>query len=113
MENNDNILKKIPQSGFVKLTEFKNNSLKSSERVALIRKGNQFYNNGKIDIAKRIFLTTGYTDGIIRVGDYYYNNHNFIEALEMYEIAPSPDKKDLLIEKMSEIVKVWLKKQSI
>ena len=31
----------------------------------------------------------------------------------MYEVAPSPDKKDFLIEKMSEIVKVWLKKDSI
>eukprot|EP01156_Anaeramoeba_ignava_P000814 Anaeramoba_ignava/a11192_2.p1 GENE.a11192_2~~a11192_2.p1 ORF type:complete len:103 (+),score=8.40 a11192_2:68-376(+) len=99
----------MPQSSFVKLTEFKNKSLKSSERVTLIRKGNQFFNNGKIDIAKRIFLTTGYTDGIIRVGDYYYNNNDYAEALEMYEVAPSPDKKDFLIEKMSEIVKVWLK----
>ncbi len=113
MDKQKDILKKIPQSNFVKLTEYKNSSLKSSERVALIRKGNQFYNNGKIDIARRIFLTTGYTDGIIRVGDYYYNNQNFIEALEMYEVAPAPDKKDFLIEKMSEIVKVWLKKQSI
>ncbi len=110
METEKDILKKIPHSSFVKLTEYKNSSLKSSERVALIRRGNQFYNNGKIDIARRIFLTTGYTDGIIRVGDYYYNNKLFVEALEMYEIAPSPEKKDFLIEKMSEIVKMWLKK---
>lgn len=113
MEEKSNILKKMPQSAFVKLTDCKNNSLKSTDRVTLIRKGNQFYNDGKIDIAKRIFLTTGYTDGIIRIGDYYYKNNNYIEALEMYELAPSPEKKEFLIDKLSEIVKVWLKKEPI
>ena len=109
MEDKNDILKKIPQSGFVKLTESRNNSLKSSDRAALNRKGNQFYNDGKIDIARRIFLTTGYTDGIIRIGDYYFDNKDYLEALKMYEIAPSPEKKDFLIEKLSEIIKVWLK----
>ena len=37
------------------------------ERVALIRKGNELYNAGKIEEAIRIFTATGYKDGLTRV----------------------------------------------
>jgi len=107
-DKND-ILKKIPANGFTKLTSNGKNDLKTSDRVFLNRKGNQFFNEGKVDAAKRIFLTTGYSDGLIRVGDYYYDNNNYVEALKMYTLAPSTRKKDELIEKISLIIKDWIK----
>lgn len=42
------------------------------QRTELIRKGNAAFNDGKVDVAAQIFKTTGYKDGLIRVGDYYY-----------------------------------------
>lgn len=104
----DNIFKKIPESGFTKLVDSGTQNLKTSDRVNLNRKGNQFFNEGKVDIARRIFLTTGYSDGLIRVGDYYYKNNNYIEALKMYILAPAPEKKEKLLEKMSSVIKNWL-----
>jgi hypothetical protein len=91
---------------FTKITE--NKALKSPDKAALNRKGNQFFNEGKIDIAKRIFITTGYSDGLTRVGDYYYKQNDFIEALKMYIMAPAPEKKDALAEKVSGAIKNWL-----
>ena len=93
---------------FVKVTNYEKKDLNSTDRVALNRKGNQFFNEGKIDVAKRIFITTGYSDGLTRVGDHYYKNNNFLDALKMYSIAPAPEKKDELIKKISNVVIRWL-----
>ena len=93
---------------FVKVTDYTKKDLDSTDRVALNRKGNQFFNEGKIDVAKRIFITTGYSDGLTRVGDHYYKNNNFLDALKMYSIAPAPEKKDELIKKISNVVIRWL-----
>lgn len=96
------------QPSFTKLT-VENQTLKDKEKVVLNRKGNSLLNEGKIDIAKRIFLTTGYSDGLSRVGDYYYKENNYIEALKMYIVAPAPQKKDELLTKMGSILRGWLK----
>ena len=115
MEKNqekENLLKTIDskniEKSFVKVTDYAKKDLDSTDRVALNRKGNQFFNEGKIDVAKRIFITTGYSDGLTRVGDHYYKNNNFLDALKMYSIAPAPEKKDELIKKISNVVIRWL-----
>jgi len=102
------ILKKIPAHGFLKTTEVPNKDIPASQRVALIRKGNELFNAGQYDQAKRIFVTVGYTDGISRIGDYYFKKNETLEALRMYMLAPAHDKKDKLIEKMAYIVQAWL-----
>ncbi|MCL2293383.1 MAG: hypothetical protein FWC36_00725 [Spirochaetes bacterium] len=115
----DNFLKntnlknvKTPPAGngksFVKITDSGTKTLSPTDRVALNRKGNEFFNNGNIDAARRIFITTGYSDGLTRVGDHYCKNNDYIEALKMYCLAPAPDKKDNLIKKMSGVVLTWL-----
>ena len=103
----ENFLKNINKN-FVKITDSGKKELKINDRVALNRKGNQFFNEGNIEVARRIFITTGYSDGLTRVGDYYYKNNNYLEALKMYSIAPAPEKKDELIKKISNIVINWL-----
>ena len=83
-------------------------SVEGSEKAALNRKGNMLFNSGKIEEARRIFMTTGYSDGISRVGDYYKSQNRFIEALRMYWIAPDHSKSELLIEQLSGVIKQLL-----
>ena len=76
-----------------------------SEKAALNRKGNQFYNEGKIEAARRIFITTGYSDGLSRVGDYYKSKNLFLEALRMYHLAPDRNKSQPIIEQLALIIR--------
>lgn len=101
-------LNKIPREGFLKITGIKNSAISQEQKIALIRKGNELFNAGEFDQAKKIFLATGYSDGIIRMGDHYSEKNNPLEALRMYWIAPSPAKVQNLMEKFASIVGGWL-----
>ncbi|WP_028974108.1 hypothetical protein [Spirochaeta cellobiosiphila] len=107
----DTALDMIPHDGFLKLTGDTQTNLTSAQRAVLIRRGNELFNQGKIDQAKRIFVTTSYTDGMIRVGDLYMKQNQPLEAFRMYKLAPSPDKTEFLIEKMSQIISGWIKEE--
>ncbi len=95
--------------GFLKTNRGPTGQLSAQQRTMLIRKGNELYNRGRIDEAKRIFLTTGYTDGLIRVGDYYLQRREPLEAFRMYWLAPERHKSEYLIERMAAVVRSWLK----
>lgn len=58
-------------------------SLSQKDRILLIRKGNSFFNDGFIEQARKIFITVGYQDGIMRIRDYYLEKNNFKEALKV------------------------------
>jgi hypothetical protein len=106
--NRRDILELIPEEGFLKIPESGSTSLTPERKVKLLRKGNQLFNEGDIETAGKIFVTIGYTDGMIRVGDYYYNHNHPLEALKMYKAAPAPQKVDFLISKMAQVVRSWL-----
>ncbi len=93
--------------GFLKTTD--RPALDGGRRAALIRRGNEFFNSGKYEEAKRIFLTTGYTDGLMRLGNYYSNQQQILEAFRMYWLAPDHRKTDYLVERMAGVVRSWLK----
>jgi hypothetical protein len=78
--------------------------VEGSEKAALNRKGNMLFNSGDIEGARRIFMTTGYSDGISRVGDYYKSMNRPIEALRMYWLAPDRTKCEPLIMRLSGII---------
>ncbi|HUZ17211.1 MAG TPA: hypothetical protein VMV68_02415 [Spirochaetia bacterium] len=99
----------IPPVGFLKIGNERNTSLTSAQKTALIRKGNEFFNAGDIERAKRIFLTTGYSDGLMRLGDHYFKSSDPLEAFRMYWLAPALDKKEMMVERMAAIVHRWLK----
>jgi hypothetical protein len=80
-------------------------SVESPQKAALNRKGNVLFNSGDIEGARRIFMTTGYSDGLSRVGDYYKSQNRLIEALRMYWIAPDRTKAEPLIMQLSDIIK--------
>ena len=91
------------QNTFIKVTVPK--SVEGSQKAALNRKGNQLFNDGNIENAKRIFITTGYSDGLSRVGDYYKSKNRPLEALRMYWMAPDRSKSQPLIEQLAGILK--------
>ncbi len=108
MKQDNGDLKGIPGEGFLKIKLPEHKGLSSSQRIALVRKGNEFFNAGRIEEAKKIFITTRYGDGLSRIGDYYWEKHDPLEALRMYWIAPSPKKREQLVEKAAEVVRSWI-----
>lgn len=78
------------------------------DRAELIRKGNQFFNTGKIKEAARIFETVKYMDGLIRIGDYYYKKNEFINALNFYKKAGYKKRIEQLTPEMITVFKNWL-----
>jgi hypothetical protein len=104
----EDALSRIPREGFLKITPSGRKPLNPEQKTALIRKGNEFFNKGDIATAKRIFITTGYSDGLERVGDYHQQKGDILEALRMYWIAPAPGKKQQLIEQCAALVQYWI-----
>jgi len=76
-----------------------------SSKAALNRKGNQKFNEGDVEGARRIFMTTGYSDGLSRVGDYYTSKDRPLEALRMFWMAHDKRRADPLIERLGAILK--------
>jgi len=108
----EDLLRLIPDEGFIKITRDGDaKSLSRKQKTALIRKGNELFNQGKYELAKRIFITTGYSDGLLRMGDLYYKRQQILEAFRMYCLAPSKRKVDIMIESMACIVKNWLSEE--
>jgi tetratricopeptide (TPR) repeat protein len=94
------------QNTFIKTTK---KSIDSSQKAALNRQGNMLFNAGKIEEAKKIFLVTGYSDGLSRIGDAYKKENRHIEALNMYQIAPNPKKFEAMVMELSTIIKNLIK----
>ncbi|MDR1419186.1 MAG: hypothetical protein LBI86_02310 [Treponema sp.] len=80
---------------FIKITE--RPVIEGVRKAALNRKGNMLFNSGDVEAAGRIFLTTGYSDGLSRIGDYYRLRGRFLDALRMYWTAPDRNKAEPLI----------------
>lgn len=78
--------------------------VEGAQKAALNRKGNMLFNAGDIEAARRVFMTTGYSDGISRVGDYYKSQNRMIEALRMYWIAPDRSKYEPLLIQLAGMV---------
>ncbi len=104
----EDIAKLIPTQGFIKIPSPGGVTLHPERKVQLIRKANQLFSQGKIEEAGRIFLTTGNTDGLTRVGDYYYQKGEFLEALRMYKVAPQREKVEKLVLEMANVIRFWL-----
>lgn len=83
------------ENAFIKITAPP--SVDGAQKAALNRKGNVLFNSGDIEGARRIFLVTGYSDGISRVGDYYKSQNRMIDALRMYWIAPDRTKLEPIL----------------
>jgi hypothetical protein len=85
--------------------------ISEKDRVALIRKGNQLFNEGKIEMAGKIFKSINYIDGLIRIGDYYYKKSQPLKALTYYKEANCKPRIEELSQKMFEVLKMWIKEE--
>jgi len=90
------------QGSFLKVTS--STPVESSQKAALNRKGNQMFNDGNVEAAKKVFLTTKYSDGLSRVGDYFKSQNRPLEALQMYWLAPDRTKSEPLIEQLASLL---------
>jgi hypothetical protein len=88
--------------------------LTPKERIVLIRKGNELLNSGEIERAAKIFITTAYKDGLIRIGDYYYfDKKNPLRALHFYLEAKYEKRIRELTERMAMVLKKWLNEDTV
>lgn len=105
----DSIFSVIPKEGFIKIPQSGNVNINPKEKVLLVRKANELMNQKNYVQAKRIYLAIGYSSGLIRLGDYYENNGDSIEALKMYKTANDKIRLSKLSEKMAEVLRIWIK----
>ena len=110
---NDKLKKEIEEKngngGFIKVTDRPVENLTDQQKVILNRKANDLFNQGKIDMAERIFITTGYSDGLTRCGDEHLKKNEYMEALKLYVLAHNKRKSEPLTEKLAGIISILLK----
>jgi hypothetical protein len=88
-------------------------AIEGSQKAALNRKGNMLFSQGDIEGAKRVFLTTGYSDGLIRVGDQYKSQGKVLDALKMYWIAPDKKRAETIIADLSGIIQKMISENEV
>jgi hypothetical protein len=99
---------RFENEGLIKSTDLPVKQLDGEQKAALNRRGNQFFNQGEIENARRIFVTTGYSDGLTRVGDYYAMQGRELDALKLYWLAHNRRKADPLISKLASLIGTFL-----
>ncbi len=97
--------------GFIKVTDSPVKTLSSEQKVILNRKGNVLFNQGDTESARRLFTTTGYSDGLTRVGDKYMQQHQDIKALKQYVLAHNYKKAEPVYEKIAGIISILLREE--
>jgi hypothetical protein len=105
----DRVLRSMPAEGFLKVTRPPSPDVSTELKVQLIRKGNELFSRGEFDQAKKIFVSTRYSDGMIRLGDRYAAEKDYLSAFQMYKLAPAPDRAEAMIQKLSAVLQKWLK----
>lgn len=90
---------------FIKVTKNAHTPLSLEQKATLNRRGNKLLNEGLVEEAKRIFLTTGYSDGLTRVGDYHAKNGSILEALRMYCLAKNKRKSEPIIDSLVQLIR--------
>ncbi len=94
------------ENAFIKVTEKPLGTLSSEQKAKLNRKGNELFNKGALDAAERIFITTGYSDGLTRIGDFYFIKNEKLKALKFYHLARNKQKEAMIIDELANIIKL-------
>jgi len=91
------LFERFPTDGLIKTADLPTSGLEPDRKVKLNRRGNELFNGGDTEAARRIFQTTGYSDGLIRVGDRYLGDRKPIDALKMYRLARDEKRTEALV----------------
>ncbi len=102
---------RFPAEGLIKTADKPISDVEADKKVRLNRKGNELFNRGDVEAARRIFQTTGYSDGLIRVGERYMSAMRPVDALKMYLLAHDERRSGELIERMALVVQNLLKEE--
>lgn len=97
------------QGNFIKVTDKPNGTLSSEDKVTLNRQANVMFNSGNIEAARRLYTTTGYSDGLTRVGDKYMEKKKPLVALKQYMLAHNARKTDEIYSNMAQLISALLK----
>jgi tetratricopeptide (TPR) repeat protein len=98
--------------GFIKTESKPGQGINPGQKALLLRKGNELFNDGKLELAEKIFITLSYTDGIARVGDAYWKQGNYTKAVDLYRKAPDPARFERACKRMALIVRHLLKENN-
>lgn len=101
-------MQEVVNEGFIKTTEHPLKTLTAEQKAKLNRRGNELYNKNDINAAERIFITTGYSDGLSRIGDYYANKNEKLKALKFYHLAHNDYKEGVLLDQLAGIVRMLI-----
>lgn len=104
----ESIFEKFPEGGLIKTVDEPSQALKPDQKVQLNRRANQLFNEGDIEAARRIFQTTGYSDGLIRVGERYLEDGRPIDALKMFKLAHDEGKGAELVQRAALAIRKML-----
>jgi len=86
----------------------------SNERIALIRQGNEAFNDGDFAHARECFLKANYGDGLVRLGDYYmYEKRLPLLAYGYYKKAGAQNKLEDLHRRMVSAIGEWIGRDKI
>jgi hypothetical protein len=102
-------IRRKPAQGFVKTTgSSPRPALTGEQKAQLIRKANDLFNQGQYDLAERIYIATGYSDGMVRIGDVHFKRQRYREAMRLYQLAPDAGRVHKLAKRMALVVRQWL-----
>ena len=102
-------LKNQDAQGFIKVTDQPVKTLTSEQKAILNREGNILFNEGKTEEARRIDTTTGYSDGLTRVGNLYMEKNQTLKALKQYILAHNKAKAEPIYEKIAQVISSVIK----
>ena len=106
-----NLFARFPADGLIKTADLPILGVEPDRKVKLNRKGNELFNGGDVEAARRIFQTTGYSDGLIRVGEKYMSERRPIDALKMYRLARDDRRAEALISSAALVIQCLLREE--
>jgi len=102
------IFQNFPDDGLIKTVDEPNGELSSEQKAQLNRRGNAIFNKGDIETARRIFQTTGYSDGLMRVGESYLSAGQPVDALKMFKLSHDQTRSAKLVERAAQAIRKML-----
>lgn len=107
----DGIFQNFPDDGLIKTVDEPNGGLSSGQKAQLNRRGNALFNDGDTETARRIFQTTGYSDGLSRIGESYLRSGQAISALKMFMLSHDRARSGMLAEKAALAIRKMLSEE--
>ncbi len=112
MNSKEKVLAQLPKEGFIRVGQVPDSlNISDKDRILLIRKGNALLNAGRLAQAKQIFVTINAKDGMVRVGDAYHKDNQFIEALVLFKLAGDKERVDELSIRMAAALSEWINEE--